>query len=166
MRELSIAEAKRTLDYDPETGVFVKKLSNTRTDRIGQRADFKAANGYRAVNINDRRFQTHRITWLIVHGSMPVGQLDHINRIRDDNRIANLRLATQAEQNRNSVRKGASGYKGVFPCSVVAGKWRVKIKFQGKQIHLGSSPDILVAARMYDEAARQFFGPFAQTNFT
>jgi hypothetical protein len=85
MRKLSLAEAAATLNYDPATGALVKKSSR-------RRADFKVSNGYRAVNINNRRFQAHRVAWLLVYGIMPDGQIDHINRTRDDNRLANLRL--------------------------------------------------------------------------
>lgn len=61
--------------------------------------------GYRVVKVKKRLFKVHRIVWLLNYGEFPDGEIDHINRIRDDNRIENLRVATRQMQIQNTTRK-------------------------------------------------------------
>jgi hypothetical protein len=96
----------------------------------------------------------------------PAGKVvDHINRIRCDNRRDNLRVCDQAEnlRNRRSFR-GTSRFKGVH-WNERAHKWVATICLNRKLIHLGYFDDELAAARAYDEKARELFGPFAYLNF-
>jgi len=93
-------------------------------------------------------------------------QVDHINNNTLDNRRCNLRECTQLENTRNtSSRKGSSSkYLGVH-LHKQSGKWRVQIKINGKKKSLGLHTTELAAALIYDEAARKYFGKFANTNF-
>ncbi|MDA6380520.1 HNH endonuclease signature motif containing protein [Escherichia coli] len=67
------------------------------------------------IMINGKAYPAHRLAWLIVYGTMPDGFIDHINRVRTDNRISNLRLVTHSEnmQNRKIQKNNKSGYRGV-----------------------------------------------------
>lgn len=91
-------------------------------------------------------------------------QVDHINGNPLDNRRANLRLATNTQNQRNSRARSASGYKGVTwhkrDC-----KWQAQIQHNGQLRHLGYFNSRIEAARAYDDAARQLFGPYAALNF-
>lgn len=94
-------------------------------------------------------------------------KIDHINGNRLDNRKENLRLCTTSENNRNvkiSRKNNKTGYKGVS-LEKGDGKYRSCIKVNGKTIHLGRFPDVVSAAKAYDEAANKYFGDFARTNF-
>lgn len=94
----------------------------------------------------------------------PGEQVDHINGNPLDNRRSNLRLATHAQNMRNSRALSASGYKGVTwhkQCR----KWRAEIQHNGQKRHLGLYTSRIEAARAYDDAARQLFGPYAALNF-
>lgn len=82
------------LDYNKDTGVFTRistgRIAGTDTD-----------NGYRKIGINNKRVYAHRLAWLMHYGYEPKGEIDHINRDRSDNRIANLRDVSASINQRN-----------------------------------------------------------------
>jgi hypothetical protein len=91
--------------------------------------------------------------------------IDHINGNGLDNRRANLRLATVAQNAWNSKkRKSRSGYKGVW-FAADKGLWRAAIVYHGRRIHLGYFTDKIAAAKTYDSAAKKYYGEFAKPNF-
>ena len=113
-------------------------------------------NGYKAGNIKGSRFYAHRIIWKIVYGADPEF-IDHINGVRTDNRIENLRSVTKAENGRNCRPSPKASFPmGVRP-SVTAGKWCASISVGNKSVHLGTFPglDAAVAAR---KAAEEKYG--------
>ncbi len=88
--------------------------------------------------------------------------VDHINHNTLDNRKENLRVCTRAENLRNSKKRiGSSIFKGV---SIHQGKWRARIKFFYKDIHLGMFNSEIEAAKAYNQKALQLFGQFAKLN--
>jgi hypothetical protein len=95
---------------------------------------------------------------------MPVGFLDHINGDKLDNRIANLRLSTNAENSRNrpATRRNSTGYKGVYLDSYT-GRWKAQINVDGKNRNLGRFDTPEEAHAAYREAAEQWHGAFART---
>jgi hypothetical protein len=93
--------------------------------------------------------------------------VDHENHNGLDNRKANLRIATHAENSRNKKKqssKTSSRYKGVY-LAKWANKWRAAIYHNGKCIQLGYFDSEEEAAKAYDKAARLLFGKFASLNF-
>lgn len=93
--------------------------------------------------------------------------VDHINHNGLDNRKANLRIVTPAQNSRNRVKgknKKSSKYKGVC-LDKETNKWRSAIRFNRKPIHLGYFESEEDAAKAYDEAAEKLFGEFASLNF-
>jgi len=92
--------------------------------------------------------------------------VDHKNGDGLDNRRSNLRLATfsQNMQNRRKHKKTSSKFLGVC-FDKRNGKWRAKIKYNGKTIHLGRFDNEEDAARAYDAAAKKYYGEFARVNF-
>jgi len=97
-----LEELRSVLEYDQETGVFVwKKRGYGRT--VGKVAGSKDIAGYLRIAINGERFKSHRLAWFYVHGFDP-GDLviDHIDGDPSNNRIHNLRLATNAQNGMNS----------------------------------------------------------------
>jgi len=91
-------------------------------------------------------------------------QVDHINGDKLDNRRANLRLATRAEncQNCGPRSTNTSGFKGV---KKAGDKWTVYIQAHRKQYYLGTYKHKVLAALAYDKAARKYHGEFARLNF-
>lgn len=88
--------------------------------------------------------------------------VDHIDGDGLNNVRSNLRFATQAEQNGNSIRYSQLGVKGVS--QTPNGRYRAQICRQGKIYSLGTYATIEAASKAYDDAARAYFGDFALTN--
>ena len=111
-------------------------------------------NGYKTGSILNRCYLAHRIIWAMVYDEWPEN-IDHINGVRDDNRIQNLRSVSRSENNRNKKRQSnnASGVCGVN-WHKQHSKWRAYIKADGKVKNLGYFTDFddAVAARKEAEA--------------
>ncbi len=154
------------LDYNPESGVFTWKcrVGGNGCVKPGTRAGTIRGNGgYRHIKINRRYYREHRIAYEFIHGAVPQGmEIDHINGITTDNRIANLRLATHQQNivNGRHRKNNTSGKKGVIRHR--DGRWRARIHVSGKNVHLGCFTYIENAHHAYMVAARRFFGEFAR----
>lgn len=96
------------------------------------------------------------------YGMWPDRLVDHINGNRQDNRIANLRLATTSENlcNRGKPRNNTSGFKGVS-WNTKFQIWQATIKFNGRNKNLGRFASREKAAEAYSKAALQYHGDFA-----
>lgn len=118
--------------------------------------------GYHRVLVLRRPLMVHRLLWRLHYGS-DARFVDHINGIRTDNRIVNLRDSSHAENQRNMMpRGGASRFKGVYVSR--GGRWGSRIKRNKKTVHLGTHDTEVQAAMAYDRAAVQMHGEFARTN--
>lgn len=110
----------------------------------------------------------NRVKPYMLHGFLTGWILvDHINGNGLDNRRANLRLASHAQNHANSQkRKGKSSpYKGVS-WSRSGAKWMATIRSAGKTTYLGVFTNPIEAAKAYDRAASEIYGEFARVNFT
>jgi hypothetical protein len=137
---------KELFAYDALTGLFIRRKAVGRHGRHKALsiAGTRQNHGYTVLNIDGRRYMAHRLAWLYFYGRWPDGDLDHINEVKDDNRISNLREATRA-QNMQNVRRhkhNTSGYKGVS-WMPDRHKWRAYIFVNYKQQHIGlyNSPE-------------------------
>lgn len=100
----------------------------------------------------------HRVIWKMMRGSDPI-EIDHKDGDPLNNRLANLRNATRAQNNRNRGRKRRGGYRGVSPAG---SRWRAQICVNGRLRHLGCFREPEAAYAAYVEAARKYFGEFAR----
>jgi len=184
MFDLPHAKLVRLLSYDANTGLFkwrardlldfncnghsaehVKARWNTRY--AGKPALTTLGNhGYLSGAINKRKVLAHRVAWAHFSGQWPDGEIDHINHIRTDNRIANLRVCDRTENAHNgqSHKGSSSRYLGV---SLMARDqvWVSQIYVDGTQRYLGRFQAEMDAAAAYDLAAKKHFGVFANLNF-
>lgn len=157
---LTIEQLKQALHYDPESGLFTWLATTTNRVKVGATAGYLQKRGYLTIGIGGKRWPAHRLAWLYMTGELPKGQIDHVNRVRTDNRFANLRQASNAENQHNaSMRKNnRSGVHGVS-WDKKSGKWLAKICINRKQKFLGhfSTLDAAKDARL---AAEQLLHPF------
>lgn len=136
-RDYMYKRAKERLSYCPDTGLF-RWLRDSKNVKAGDVAGSLDADGYVVINVNCHPLKAHRLAWFWVNGFIPKETIDHINRVRDDNRIENLREASRLEQRHNVglSQKNTSGHSGVF-WSKKAGKWQAQISIKGKRFHVG-----------------------------
>lgn len=114
--------------------------------------------GYVIGRFNEKTIRAHRVIWEIFNGEIPDGmQIDHVNHIRHDNRIENLRLVSNQENSKNNSMKknNTSGVTGVCWNSQ-KGKWMARIKVDYKDIHLGLYSDISDAVKARKRAENNY----------
>jgi hypothetical protein len=158
-RGLTVERLREVLDYDAETGVLTWRTARGSRAPTGKPAGSPNGQGYVVIKIDNRRFLAHRLAWALVHLEFPDRQVDHVNGTRDDNRLSNLRLATNAENQRNRRGK-ASGLKGI---TARRGGYQAQICINGQRIWLGDYPTSELAHAAYEQAAVEHYGEFART---
>lgn len=154
-------QLKQTLEnlfnYDPLTGNLIRKIASSNS-KCGDVAGHNHARGYVRIRVNGKMYFAHRLVWIMHFGDIPDGlQIDHINCIKNDNRIENLRLASSSinTQNKRSARKDNTiGLLGVR--RHVSGKFEAQIQLGGKKRYLGLFETPQVAHSAYVEAKRKF----------
>lgn len=155
MSDLTQSRLMHLLAYDPETGVFTWRVSPTNGVRVGTVAGGKRSDGYHQINIDGKHYRAHRLAWLYIHGHFP-GLIDHLNGIRADNRITNLRdvdCSINSQNQRRAQSANKSGLLGVcwHKCNA---KWRAQIRLDGRKKHLGLFATADEAHAAYLEAKR------------
>lgn len=146
---------KSILNYDPETGLITWAITTSKV-KAGNLAGAKA-HGYVQIRINNKLQLGHRLVWLHYYGYMPNKWIDHINGIRDDNRICNLRLSNESqnqENRRNPNKINSSGFLGVH-FNKSRNRYIAKICVKGKIKHLGEFYDAEIAHEAYLKAKRE-----------
>ena len=154
------------LTYDSESGEFtwLKREEKTREDKIynsknaGNRAGYlHKASGYYCVGIGGKNLRLHRVAWFLHYGAWPKHNIDHINRERSDNRIANLRDVCQKENQRNlsKANNNNSGVTGVC-MRKNTGRWKAQIQVGGRSIHLGYFEDFNAAVEARISAEKSY----------
>lgn len=136
-RALQAEYVRNLLRYDSQTGILYWKHRVTfspgwNTRYFDRPAGFKVR-GHLRIQIDGANYYAHRLAWLIFYGEWPEEQIDHINGVRDDNRIENLRSATGAENcfNKGMQRNNTSGFVGVN-FNRQRNKWEARIWVQRK----------------------------------
>lgn len=160
-----VDEIRRRFDYDPESGVLSwKNDTKINNSKAGKRAGFDKRDGYRYVALNKKRYGEHRVIWAWTFGNFPT-QVDHINMDRSDNRLCNLRRATNGQNGMNKAKQSnnTSGFKGVT-LHKGTGKYHAKICRNGRRQSLGYYQRAEDAAAAYSKAAGELHGEFARTN--
>ena len=147
---------KSVLDYDPETGIFTWKSSKGFRVK-GAQAGSKCRRGYLCIGVGGKIHKAHRLAWLFVHGVFPSGQIDHIDRNKSNNRIANLRDVGQSinQENRLDARTD-NKVKALGVSRWTDGRpgFKAQIKVRGKVCYLGTFDTAEAAHSAYIEAKK------------
>jgi hypothetical protein len=165
---------KKLVHYDPITGIVTWLRREETTPYIktwnikyaGKRLENRDSDGYLTfcirINGKNKLFPLHRIAWLYVYGEFPKGPIDHINRIKSDNRLTNLRIANTSLNCHNidlSIRN-KSGVKGVHWFARDK-KWQAQIRRKGKPVYLGRFDNIEDAEEVYKQASLKYAQEFS-----
>ncbi len=129
-----ISTLREYFHYNPDNGELSWKKAAGRKIKPGRVVSNKTSNGYIQVQLKGRMYTGHRIAWALFYGKDPGDyQVDHINGVRHDNRIVNLRLVTRSQNaaNRKLHKNNTSGIKGVSWCKYRK-KWVAQIVTGGK----------------------------------
>lgn len=148
---------KSSFTYDPNTGNLFWATQPASKIKIGDKAGTLSKKGYLTVKLLGKMHLVHRIIWLLSYGAWPEDQVDHINGIRDDNRLENLRAVSGQENQRNRRLscKNKTGVSGVI--LLKSGQYRAVIRVCGILKHLGQFATLEEAASAKAEA-ESFYG--------
>ena len=156
MPELTAERARELLDYDPLTGDMTWRSS--KGGRVkGAKTGRSAQHGYLHVSVDRKIHPAHRVAWLIAYGCWPANQIDHINGVRTDNRLTNLRdvpSSHNAENQRRAKANNKTGFLGVYRHARDK-KYTAEIQAMGKRISIGRYTTPEEAHQAYLTAKRQ-----------
>ena len=153
--------AKDILNYDPCTGVFTKLIKSRGSHK---EVGYVSPKGYRMISISvdgiSKGVRSHRLAWFVYYGEMP-NIIDHINGVRYDNRIINLRSCNNQQNsfNKSLNSNNTSGFKGVY-YNKKSERWQSSIKINGKLNHIGCFSTSEEASKAYKEKAKEMHGEF------
>jgi len=143
--------------FEYANGNLLWKESLPGKNRVaGNAAGHLNLDGYIVVEVAGKGIAAHRIVWLMHSGKWPSGEIDHINGVRDDNRIENLRdvvRQTNSENRRRPAKGSRTGFLGVTMLG--DGRYRARIRTGAKLISLGVFETAEQAYTAYVEAKRK-----------
>lgn len=147
----------RPLEYFAEVKNPGHQCAAWNTRYAGKEAFTTGSHGYRQGSIFSSLYFAHRVIWAMTTGAWPLDQIDHVNGVKDDNRIENLRAVTCTENMRNAAmpRNNTTGVMGVV-WNKRDKKWQAQIMVGGKQIYLGLFDDLEEAAAARAAAEIEF----------
>lgn len=156
---LTFEQASSLWSYDPGTGKITWKVARGTRIKAGDIAGCINKTGYCAIVHSFKGYKAHRLAWLLSYGVWPSGVIDHINGIKSDNRLQNLRdvdVRTNCENLRDPLKRAgrSSKYLGVT-WNIGVCKWIAAIRVNRRLKHLGCFEVEEDAAEAYIKAKRR-----------
>lgn len=152
---------KELLNYNPDIGIFTW-ANDRKCVKAGTKAGTITNQGYVRIKILDKVYMAHRLAWLYVYGKLPNDMIDHINHDKADNRIENLREATnqQNQFNKPKSKYSKSNYKGIS-FHKKSNKWLAQININKVNTYLGIFDTEEEAALAYQNKSKEIHKEFA-----
>jgi hypothetical protein len=159
VQTLTRARLRELVDINLHTGWVTWKIPRQGV-RVGDRAGSVGNRGYRVICLDHVRYLEQHLVWFYAHGYWPRNQLDHINRVRADNRLCNLRAATRSQNYANSGVRCTNklGVKGVRQ---VGKKFMAELGQKGRWYYLGMHDTIEGAIAAHAAKHRELYGKFS-----
>lgn len=157
---ITAEQLREVLVYEPATGVFTRRIDSAKGKaKAEDLAGSLTENGYWIIWVLGTRYLAHRLAWLYMTGEWPKEQIDHINNKRSDNRIQNLREATNQQNQFNRGPKAQGSISGFCGVSRNKKRWKAEIIKDGVKKHIGTfdTPELaheaylLVKAKLHGE---------------
>ncbi len=160
LKKNSIASFSDVMDYNPETGIVTAKVRFSNRP-AGMPIGSNTSYGYLATSLFGKKVQIHRLAWFLHYGEWPEMDIDHVNGIKKDNRISNLRLATisQNQLNKPIQKNNSSGVKGVY-WNKRDNKYIASVQHQGRKHTAGRFDDLESAKNAVEELRIKLAGEF------
>lgn len=151
------------LAYDPATGLFRWKHPTANRVRKGDIAGSVTANGYVALSLLGYKMLAHRAAWAVVHGYWPACEVDHINRNRADNRIANLRLVSRSQNAMNAPARPSS-QTGILGVGKKGRRYLARVCVNSKSAIIGRFDTPQEAQQCYQAAVNRIMAETPQAH--
>ena len=142
---ITYEQVRGLFDYH-EDGYLVWKVDKSKRIKKGSIAGTANSNGYRLVRIDGILYRVHRIIWLWHYGYLPENDIDHKDRVRNNNKIENLRETSESCNGFNITVRETNKF-GVTGISIYkkTGMYYARIKWNYKEIYLGTYKSLLEA---------------------
>lgn len=155
---LTVESARRLIRYQPKTGLLFWRVRVSARERKGDIAGCLNTKGYLQLSISGVQYKAHRIAWFVFYGAWPNGPIDHINGVKFDNRIDNLReatFATNAQNLHGAMRSNRSSDLLGAHFNKERQQWRTAILVGGKRHYRGPFDTAEEAHRAYLDLKRE-----------
>ena len=151
------ARLKELMSYKESTGVFTWIKPTSNRVKAGSVANTNDGRGYIRITIDGVQYRAHRLAILYSTGNLPAEEVDHLNRVKSDNRLVNLKVSSHAENGRNRAlsSNNVSGIHGVR-YRKERNCWTAKIEFDGAVYNLGHFKDLFEAVCARKSAEREY----------
>lgn len=148
------------LDYCIDTGIFRWKDSRRGAVVKGSVAGGSDSNGYITIKLNGTKYYAHRLAWFYCFKEWPISLLDHVDQIKYNNRLDNLR---EANHSQNALNTGipinnSTGFKGVC-LHTASGKYQAQVKINGAYKYLGLYNTKEEASEVYTKYIQGNYAP-------
>lgn len=157
---MSVGDIRDLIDYNPENGVLTAKV-NFSGRQAGSVIGSQTWQGYYAFSLFGKKCFAHRLAWLLHYGEWPSQPIDHINGIKTDNSIRNMRLCSlsQNQFNKPTQKNNTTGVKGVY-WNKRDKRYVASVQFNGKKYSAGHHKDIDSAKEAVMKLREKLAGEF------
>jgi len=162
MTTITVDDVKSALNYDPETGVFTWKVRRGQRGKVGASAGC-SHRGYVRIALYGKSYMAHVLAFFYMTGDWPLHEIDHKDGDKANNRWANLREATRAQnmRNRSAYKNNKLGLKGISMHA--RGRYQVTIYADKRPIYMGLYVSLDEAVKVRDRALKDVHADFART---